>query len=360
MKIAICVRAIQTDGSTHFGDTLGLVLQRAGHEVSIVSPYPRKIAAGTLSPGLEFCSIAPGRWESESAYVRGLGRCFKNRQFEVVFIVAGLPIPELEQAVADLPDDVFLVPIVVGDREHVYKPTQRTSSFWNVAVAISPRLQQQAQMGLPGKSVRLLTTGIPLPSEEELAQRVLTIVGHGEDRASLEQACRESEISHLIRFDSAPSQADLYRIYREHHISLLTSEIGEGLGLVLLEAQANGCVPVASNIPGVTNFAIENGSTGLLAEIGNPDAFAEQVARLANETQWQAMSIAASARMSAHFSLDHMGQDYAGLLEELKQGLYPLSQSRSCVPRPANGFRSVLPGPIRRLIDQFIQIYSGF
>ena len=253
-------------------------------------------------------------------------------------------------------------------------------------------------MGLPGKSVRLLTTGIPLPSEEELAQRVpyatplkllyvgrlfgrkkvnllpeivqecqrrglqasLTIVGHGEDRASLEQACRESEISHLIRFDSAPSQADLYRIYREHHISLLTSEIGEGLGLVLLEAQANGCVPVASNIPGVTNFAIENGSTGLLAEIGNPDAFAEQVARLANETQWQAMSIAASARMSAHFSLDHMGQDYAGLLEELKQGLYPLSQSRSCVPRPANGFRSVLPGPIRRLIDQFIQIYSGF
>jgi len=272
----------------------------------------------------------------------------------------------------------------------VYEPTKRTSAYWNVAVAISPRLQQETERRIPGKPVRLLATGVDLTSDEDLSSRIpfskplkllyvgrlfgrknvhllpaivaecrarelpvtLTIVGHGDDRASLAQLCQEYEVSQQIRFEVAPTQADLYRIFREHHVSLLTSEIGEGLGLVLLEAQANGCVPVASRIPGVTDFAIQEGVTGLLAEIGDARSFTDQIERLMHQAYWDAMSRAAIARMPGCFSLAEMSKAYEGLLKELQQGQYALAPARSECVQPSLGIQNYLPGPIYRMVNR--------
>jgi len=49
---------------------------------------------------------------------------------------------------------------------------------------------------------------------------------------------------------------------------------GEGLGLVLLEVQANGCVPVATKLPGISDYAVEEGVTGLLTPEGDAAALA--------------------------------------------------------------------------------------
>ncbi len=343
-----------------------------------------------MAPGLRFLSIAPGRFNSVAGAVRRLGRLFKTEKFDVVFVVAGMPIPNLEYVWSLLPDATALVPLVVGDRDHAYEPTMRTSAYWNVAVAISPRLQQETERRMPGKPVRLLATGVDLASDHELSGRLpfskplkllyvgrlfgrknvhllpaimaecqgrelpvtLTIVGHGDDRDSLAQSCQEYGVSHQIRFEAAPTQADLYRIFREHHVLLLTSEIGEGLGLVLLEAQANGCVPVASRIPGVTDFAIQAGETGLLAEIGNAGSFADQIGRLLDQTCWDTMSWVAIARMPGNFSLAEMSKAYGGLLKELQQGQYALAPARSECRQPRLRIRDSLPGPIYRIVNR--------
>jgi glycosyltransferase involved in cell wall biosynthesis len=150
----------------------------------------------------------------------------------------------------------------------------------------------------------------------------------------------------LVEFPDVPEQKELYETYRQHHVLLLTSSYGEGLGLVLLEAQANGCVPVASRLQGVFDFAIEEGVTGLLAEIKNADEFAEQIATLTAPDRWQQFSRAGVARTRELFTYETMARDYLALLADLERGDYPLPRPRSMVPRPPLRWTAYLPPPV--------------
>jgi len=116
---------------------------------------------------------------------------------------------------------------------------------------------------------------------------------------------------------------------QSHHVLLFPSTHREGLGLVLLEAQANGCVPVASHFPGVTDYAIADGETGLLAAVGDPDAFAAQIAALTLADRWQRYSHAGIERAGRLFSFAEMGRQYGGLATAIGQGAYPLPTPRS-------------------------------
>ncbi len=397
MKIALCVRAVQTDGSSHFALQLGATLLGAGHMVSILAPYPRIVPPGVLTPGMCYVYINQRSWQSETEHIRHLGRLFCRERFDVVFIIAGLPIPNLEPALRLLPDTTALVPIVVGDRDHVYEPTLRTTPLWNLALAISPRLQQEMLRRIPQKPTLLLTTGIRQPTEQELDQRprfpdqlrilyvgrlfgrknvlmlprimaecgrrgvtaALTIVGSGPDREHLEAACRDAGVSHVVEFRSIPTQSLLYDALRNHQMLLFTSEYGEGLGLVLLEAQANGCVPVASRIPGVTDYAIDDGVTGLLAEVDDPESFARHLEFLSDEETWQRFSEAAIARTRRLFTLEGMARDYCSLLEKFRQGGYLLAGSRRAAPIPSVNMRSRIPRAALRIMDTVAELFTA-
>lgn len=400
MKIAVCLKIIQPrDGTSHFAMQLGQMLADAGHDVTMVAEQVRSLDLRNSTPGLSYITIHQHRWESKSRHIYRIGDIFHEQRFHVVFICAGLPVPDLERAFALLPDGTALVPILGGDREHVYEPTQRTAALWNVTVAESPRLQQTIQARTPGKPVRLLTTGIKHPSDAELAERLplsvplrllfvgrlaggknvlmlpkvlaacirrglpstLTICGYGRDRGPLEQACYDEGVAHLVEFPEIPFQAGLYRAYRSHHVSLLTSKYhGEGLGLVLLEAQANGCVPVASRLPGVTDFTIEEGVTGLLAEVGNPDSFADQIVTMADPERWHRFSRAGVARTRRLFTLEEMEREYGGLLKELHQGIYALSTPRSRLPRPHFRQRDYVPLMLNSIVDRLYHAAKRF
>ena len=59
------------------------------------------------------------------------------------------------------------------------------------------------------------------------------------------------------------------QLMQNHHIFIFTSDRGEGWGVVLNEAMANGCAVVASNKIGAAPFLIENKVNGLLFQSGN-------------------------------------------------------------------------------------------
>ncbi|CAN5824540.1 hypothetical protein BH10CHL1_BH10CHL1_40770 [soil metagenome] len=396
MRIAVCLNKIQPrDGTSHFATQLGDLLMDAGHRVTLVAAVqsqPHELAH--ISPRLAYVSTHPLRWESMATNLSKIGRLFRQQSFDVAFICLGVPPRYLEHFVYRLPEATAIVPVLGTDRLFAYDPLVRSAAAWNVAVAESPRLLDAIQTRLPGKPVRLLTTGIPHPSDAELAARAplttplrllfvgrlagrknvhmlpgilqaclqrgidatLTVCGSGPDREPLVQACHAAGVAHLVEFPDIPWQAELYQTYRQHHVLLLTSSYGEGLGLVLLEAQANGCVPVASRLLGVTDFTIEEDVTGRLAEIKNTDSFAEQIVALTSPERWPRFSQAGIARTRELFTFEAMARDYGELLADLQRGAYALPRLRANLPRPSLRRGAYVPPALRPMLRLYARL----
>ena len=386
MKIAICLNKVQPrDGTSHFAIQLAEMLMAAGHDVTLVAGMrSQALDLAHLPAGMAYEHTRPGRWDSMARDLANIGGVFQRARFDVAFVCLGVPPRHLAHFLHRLPDSTAIVPIVGTDRLFAYDPLVKSAAAWNVAVAESPRLMNELHDRVPGKPVRLLTTGVPHPTDAELATRAahgaplrllfvgrlagrknvfmlpeilaaclrrginatLTVCGHGPDREPLVEACRSAGLSHLVAFPDVPEQKGLYETYRQHHVLLLTSSYGEGLGLVLLEAQANGCVPVASRLEGVFDFTIEDGVTGLLAEIKNVESFANQIATQTAPDRWQQMSQAGVTRTRELFTYEAMSRDYLALLADLKRGDYALPRPRSMVPRPPLRWTAHLPPPI--------------
>ena len=97
----------------------------------------------------------------------------------------------------------------------------------------------------------------------------LTLVGVGPELASYQRLAERLAATNA-RFVGRLSDAELHDQYASNDVVVLPSVTrAEAFGLVLLEGMAAGCVPVASNLPGVRDVA---GPTGLVVPPGDPDA----------------------------------------------------------------------------------------
>jgi glycosyltransferase involved in cell wall biosynthesis len=125
----------------------------------------------------------------------------------------------------------------------------------------------------PYKGVPVLIEAIGGRSDVEL-----TIVGDGPDGPGLRDRVAGASF-HNITFAGKVSDAALHQMYADHDVITLPSTTrAEAFGLVLLEGMAAGCVPVASDLPGVRDVA---GPTGVLVEPGSVDSLRSALAGLA-------------------------------------------------------------------------------
>jgi glycosyltransferase involved in cell wall biosynthesis len=127
----------------------------------------------------------------------------------------------------------------------------------------------------------------------------LTLVGRGSQERSLRRRLAESGTSNVGMTGYLDEEA-LVDAYREHDVCVLPSTNRlEAFGLTLLEGMAAGCVPVASDLPGVRDIARAH---GLLFAPGNADdlrwALHELAARPDVVRRFQAGAIAFAARHS--------------------------------------------------------------
>ncbi|WP_308797403.1 glycosyltransferase family 4 protein [Agromyces silvae] len=122
----------------------------------------------------------------------------------------------------------------------------------------------------------------------------LTIVGDGPDRERLErlaadQPCEVAFTGH--RPDGAEA-------FAEASWMLLTSR-SEGSPLVLAEAMARGCVPIAYDVPYGPADLIEDGVNGFLVADGDRDAAAAAITRLVRATPAECAAMREAARRTA-------------------------------------------------------------
>ena len=275
-----------------------------------------------------------------------------------------------------------------GDRPLVYAGARSSRDVWNLAVAVSPLVRQNVAARIPEKQVNLIPYGIHCPSDAELSNRtdwgtpirllyvgqllnkykgifllprivrgcleqgqavMLTVIGDGLDRLELEKLFAAEGVEHLVIMAGKLPNKEVYQAMQSHHL-LLTPSWVEGFPLVLLEAQANGCVPVASLLPGITEVSIANGESGLLSPPGDSAAFVRQIVALADPMNWRSFSQAGIVRARTLFSVETMGERYHTLLQEMADGAFPLAQPRSRrLARLLRNFswRSIVPsGPL--------------
>lgn len=189
---------------------------------------------------------------------------------------------------------------------------------------------------LRGRAVRLLYAGrfehrqkrvLALPILSDLLSRAgvrheLTIAGEGPARPELTEACEGLE---CVRVLGAQSQAQLARLYASHDALVLASRY-EGLSVSMLEAMSLGCVPIVTRCASGSAQAIEDGRTGLIAEV-SPEAderaaaagLAACIARFVG-LDGEGMAEAAAEEAARRFSLSAHVEAWSGLLRAAATG----------------------------------------
>lgn len=143
----------------------------------------------------------------------------------------------------------------------------------------------------------------------------LTLAGSGElEREIIQAASSVPNVDVVV----GPSDDELERLYRDHDvIALPSTNVSEAFGIVLVEGMARGCVPVASDLPGVRDVA---SATGLVAAPGDAVALARVLAMLADDRHDLARRSAASIRHGAELSWDAAVAAHVRLYRRLAAG----------------------------------------
>jgi glycosyltransferase involved in cell wall biosynthesis len=109
---------------------------------------------------------------------------------------------------------------------------------------------------------------------------------------------------------------DVRPVLEASDVVVLPSQL-EALPTVLLEAGAMGRPVVATRVGGIPEI-VEDGRTGLLVDVGDPDALADQLAQLLlDPPRARAMGCAARARVKERFSLPVQAAALRALYDEV-------------------------------------------
>lgn len=162
----------------------------------------------------------------------------------------------------------------------------------------------------PEKGLTFLLEAMPLV-RARVPDADLIIVGGGPIEASLKAQAASLTLGDTVTFTGAlPNDKALEEVAGSG--AFVLPSLGEGLGIVLIEAQALGIPVVGTRVGGIPDV-IEDGRTGLLVPPRDPKAIADAVLRLFTEQGLAERLAAGAAARLPRFDWDRIVEDYAGL-----------------------------------------------
>jgi len=157
----------------------------------------------------------------------------------------------------------------------------------------------------------------------------LTLVGAGSGLARYRRLAERLSVANA-RFTGRLSDAEKQHQYALADVVVLPSVTqAEAFGLVLVEGMAAGCVPVASDLPGVRDIA---GQTGLVVPAGDPDALRTALRGLARDTERLERLQAASRLAVESLTWDRCVASYEGVLLEAARSHYARLHGLTILP----------------------------
>jgi glycosyltransferase involved in cell wall biosynthesis len=360
VRVAFLVPRFDPGGIATFLLRLGAFLQANGCEVSVIASQDEGAWWNlTKTLGWRCACLARRLSPTPIAHARAVGRFLADYPADVVLLNQAR---YAQAALAMLPERIAAVAVAHSDHPDIYRVTCANAKAVNAVVGISPRVYETLRKRMPGRPVveiphgvepvnerlreiraafeepvRLLYVGslyhrhkgvLLLPDILQACLRrglaaTLTVIGDGPDLARLRTRLGLLRLEEHVTLQPGLLPAAIPGQMLNHHVLLMPSS-REGFGLVLLEAQACGCVPVASCLPGVTDRVVEDRVTGCLVAKGDVNGFADAVETLCrNPRRWREMGDAGTARVRERFSVEAMGQAYLTLFADALSGRYP-------------------------------------
>jgi glycosyltransferase involved in cell wall biosynthesis len=388
VKVALSVADMNVGGIATFVLNLCQSLGQAGHEVVVITQQPGVWWPRLAEIGVHGDCLPHRQWDSVHRAARRIAAYMVAQRVDLLLVNIGIDNRLPMMALHLLPDSLPVVLALHNDRPEVYDLAAINQGAWNCAVGVGPKVYRAALTRSPQKNIRCIPYSIALPTAEQLGERVdwsvplrllfvgrlddgqkgilrlpailvacrdqgqavqITVIGDGPDRTQLMQACAASGVAELVTSMGFQPSDVVTAQMRTHHLLLLPSNY-EGLPIVLLEAQANGCVPIASRLPGITDAQITDGATGMLVEPSDVTGFAAAICSFQTAAHWRSYSQAAIAHARQHYAVEQMGEQYVALFDALARGANALPVARSALRKQgATPFTrwDYLPQPLR-------------
>jgi glycosyltransferase involved in cell wall biosynthesis len=146
----------------------------------------------------------------------------------------------------------------------------------------------------------------------------LTFIGDGTAMGQFRQRMTPHVQSKLVNIVGRAKPEEIPAYLRSNHVFSLTSEY-EGLPLSLLEAMSTGLVPVVTDVTSGIGEILNHDQNALLSPIGNPQAMADNLLRLANDSTLFASLSRASREtfFDRKLTASDMGDQYAEILDRI-------------------------------------------
>lgn len=318
----------------------------------LVSRPPKPMAIPTDIPVVELKAPYQGTWADQWThlieYLEGLKPCvyLPNVDFRHSCVS-----PKLSPGVA-------IVGILQGDDPVHYEHVKRLGKYWDAISCVSDELAERTAALDPSVRGRLHTIPNAVPVPETCPPRAstpgaplkfiyhgvlntyqkrildmplilgelerhniaaeLTIAGTGPEQEELLKQCAPFLESGRMRYLGFVEHEKVEELLREHDVYINTSKF-EGMPHAMLEAMAQGCVPVVTDIASGVPEVVKDGENGYRVPIGGIAQFAERLGDLARDPA-KRRRFALSAHQTVKFSrynVDNMVKAYRDLFERI-------------------------------------------
>ena len=148
----------------------------------------------------------------------------------------------------------------------------------------------------------------------ERREAILQIVGVGPNEAQLVALAAELGVAddvHLLGWRDNP-----YSVLQESDMFVLSSTT-EGFGIVIVEALACGLPVVSTDCRGGPREILDDGESGLLVPVGDPESMAAAILRLIEDENLYREMSARATRRASDFDLPQTGSRILRILSSL-------------------------------------------
>ncbi len=257
---------------------------------------------------------------------------------------------------ANLPDDVGILGVLHSDDLEHYEHAYRLGRYWNNIVSVSQVIERKLldynPLFRPKSSV--IYYGIDAPDERPYPQKrerfsivytgrivqvqkrildfipiieqldksgidfVFTFIGDGPEMEELQEGLEEYMVENKVRLLGRQPMEKVFDELSKAHVFALASDF-EGLPLSVLEALSYYCVPVLTDIESGISEVIKHGENGLIAPIGDAEAFVANLQKLSKDrTLCKKMSQAAFDTLKKHkLRTQDMGNQYITVFDKM-------------------------------------------
>jgi len=138
-----------------------------------------------------------------------------------------------------------------------------------------------------------------LSSENHTCKFHFQIIGKGEEEELIKNEIRENNLEKLVSFIGFVDKPEDYYLNSFCYISTSRSE---GLPLAIMEAMSFGLPVIATNVIG-NNDLVEDGITGFLFDLSQPEIAGQKMKLLSNDKElWRSLSYNSYIKISHNYS----------------------------------------------------------